>query len=73
MIVDMTERLFTREEVAELFKVDLRTIDRWRKNGKLKVIASPGRVVRITESELRRLGIVTNTSPTVLDAKQLPY
>jgi excisionase family DNA binding protein len=51
----MTEQLLTRQQVADIFGVDKRTVDRWIRAKKINPIISPGRIVRIPENEIRRL------------------
>jgi len=46
-------KLFTVREVAELLKVNIMTIYRWIKEGKIKQ-TKIGRSVRIDESELNK-------------------
>lgn len=47
-------QLYTREELAEKFKVNHRTIDRWRREGKIKG-RKVGSTVRFTAAEARKL------------------
>lgn len=51
---DNLPKTFTREEVAQIFKVDIVTIDRWIKSGKIQSIKI-GNMRRITEEEVERL------------------
>ncbi len=48
-------RLLTPGEVAELFRVDPKTVTRWAKAGKLSSIRTLGGHRRYWESEVRRL------------------
>lgn len=48
-------KLYTREEVAEILKVDVRTIDRWRREGKIKARRVGPNVVRFEEAEVKKL------------------
>lgn len=55
------DRQFTISEVAEMLKLNERTIRRWIKNGRLKATAFPGRgrsatEYRIPESAIIKLG-----------------
>jgi excisionase family DNA binding protein len=50
----MNDRLYTREEVAEIFRVNPRTVDRWIRVGELKRVDAPGNIVRIPASEVER-------------------
>lgn len=40
------EEFLTSAEVAEMFRVDIRTVARWAKTGKVTSIRTPGGVVR---------------------------
>ena len=64
----MNERLYTREETAELFKVGARTIDRWIRIGALRRANPPG-AVRIPASEIERL--MTPLEPLPFDEPPL--
>ncbi len=50
-----TEQLMTPAEVAELFRVDPKTVSRWAKAGKLSAVRTLGGHRRFRESEVRRL------------------
>jgi excisionase family DNA binding protein len=52
--MDMKESLYNRDQVAEIFHVDKRTVDRWIKNGQLRRADTPGGIVRIPRSEIER-------------------
>jgi|WetSurMetagenome_2_1015567.scaffolds.fasta_scaffold146784_2 excisionase family DNA binding protein len=54
-MLDMKDKYLTKKEAAEIFKVDPRTIDRWRRNGKIHIQRTPGGQVRIPASEIERL------------------
>jgi excisionase family DNA binding protein len=47
--------LMTAREVAELFRVDVKTVYSWVKNGKLGNVATPTGGVRIRADEVRVL------------------
>jgi excisionase family DNA binding protein len=51
----ITGALLTPAEVAELFRVDPKTVQRWAKAGKLTSIRTLGGHRRYRESEVRRL------------------
>lgn len=52
----MEKRLLTRQEAAQLFSVNARTIDRWIRIGALAKVTIPGsNAVRIPVSEIERL------------------
>lgn len=53
--MDLAERLFTTAEVARLFKVDPKTVNRWAKTGRIEAIRTPGGHRRIRESEVLAL------------------
>ena len=46
---------FTMAQVAEELQVNVKTVKRWVKAGKIKVIRLGHRTVRITEEELNRI------------------
>lgn len=52
---DESGKLLTPSEVAELFRVDPKTVTRWAKTGKLSSIRTLGGHRRYWESEVRRL------------------
>ena len=51
----MPERLYTLKEACLLLGLHPRTIQKWDKQGKIRVVRTPGGRRRIPESELRRL------------------
>lgn len=53
--VDNTEKLMTPGEVAELFRVDPKTVTRWAAAGRIGSIRTPGGHRRFRESEVRAL------------------
>lgn len=50
-----SERLMTPGEVAELFRVDPKTVTRWAAAGRINSIRTPGGHRRFRESEVQRL------------------
>jgi excisionase family DNA binding protein len=50
-----TEALLTPAEVAEIFRVDPKTVTRWAKAGKLTSLRTLGGHRRYRESEVRNL------------------
>ena len=50
-----TERLLTPHQVAELFRVDPKTVARWASSGWIGSIRTPGGHRRFRESEVRAL------------------
>ena len=48
------EELFTPQEVAQKLKIDMSTVYRWIREGRLKAVKM-GHFWRISESELNRL------------------
>ncbi|MGI8882538.1 MAG: BldC family transcriptional regulator [Jatrophihabitans sp.] len=60
------EPLLTPSEVAELFRVDPKTVTRWAKAGKLASIRTLGGHRRYRESEVRSL-LAGNTTETLDD------
>ncbi|MGC8937303.1 MAG: helix-turn-helix domain-containing protein, partial [Candidatus Methanomethylicaceae archaeon] len=49
------ERLYTLKEAKKLLGVTTRTIQRWDKKGKIKVVRTIGGRRRIPESEIKRI------------------
>ena len=49
------ERLLTPHQVAQMFRVDTRTVARWASNGWVGSIRTPGGHRRFRESEVRAL------------------
>ena len=49
------ERLLTPGEVAELFRVDPKTVTRWASAGRIGSIRTPGGHRRFRESEVREM------------------
>jgi excisionase family DNA binding protein len=53
--VETRERLLTQGEVANLFRVDPKTVTRWAAAGRIGSIRTPGGHRRFRESEVRAL------------------
>ena len=51
----IAERLLTPGEVAQMFRVDPKTVTRWASAGRIGSIRTPGGHRRFRESEVRRL------------------
>ncbi|MVT35486.1 MAG: IS607 family transposase [Euryarchaeota archaeon] len=51
----MPERLYTLKEACLLLGLHPRTIQKWDKQGKIRIVRTPGGRRRIPESEIRRL------------------
>ena len=49
------EKLYPMHEAEKILGVSLRTLQRWDKSGKIKVVRTPGGRRRVPESEIRRL------------------
>ena len=49
------ERLWTQAEVAEYLRVDLSTIWKWRRQGKLTGLKTPGGQLRFRQASVLRL------------------
>lgn len=47
--------LLTASEVAQLFRVDPKTVTRWVKAGRIAAQRTPGGHLRVRQSEARRL------------------
>lgn len=58
------DRLLSPGEVAKLFRVNVKTVTRWAKHGKITFIKTPGGHHRFRESHVRALlrGEVTPTT-----------
>jgi excisionase family DNA binding protein len=54
-LVETRERLLTPGEVANLFRVDPKTVTRWAAAGRIGSIRTPGGHRRFRESEVRAL------------------
>lgn len=52
---DGGDRLLKPKEVADLFRVDPKTVTRWAKAGKIASILTPGQHRRFRTSEVKRL------------------
>lgn len=57
------EPLLTPSEVAELFRVDPKTVTRWAQSGRLNSIRTLGGHRRYRESEIRQLLAGSQVSP----------
>lgn len=51
----VTDALLTPAEVAQIFRVDPKTVTRWAQAGKLTSMRTPGGHRRYRESEVRNL------------------
>jgi len=51
----MSLEFFTPKEIAQMFKVDTKTVYRWIKSGKLKAVILSRGTLRITKEEIDRL------------------
>lgn len=49
------ETFLTPNQIAKILKIHPTTVYRWVENGKLKPVASTGKIIRIAKSELDRL------------------
>ena len=63
------ERLLTPSEVANLFRVDPKTVTRWAKAGKLTSIRTLGGHRRYKESEVKAL-LITTTGQSNKDGEK---
>ncbi|MEU1875814.1 BldC family transcriptional regulator [Streptosporangium sp. NPDC020072] len=52
---DTTERLLTPGEVARIFGVDPKTVNRWALTGRIPSVRTPSRQRRYRESDIRTL------------------
>jgi len=53
--VNLLEKLYSIQEVADYFKVSKQTVHNWKARGKIKTTATPGGELRVTETEVRRI------------------
>lgn len=65
--MDSRDRLLKPGEVADLFRVDPKTVTRWAAEGKLNSIRTPGRHRRFPESAVRALLARSGGAPEALD------
>lgn len=49
------EKLLKTGEVADIFRVDPRTVARWANAGRLRTIRTPGNHRRFSETEVKQL------------------
>ena len=66
------DRLLTQAEVARLFRVDSKTVRRWRQRGLITMIRTPGGHPRYLESEIRLLLDVWGVTPNDRPGAELP-
>lgn len=55
MSTEEEERLYWTNDVAEMFQVSPRTVERWAKTGKIKCVKTPGGHRRFKESTIKAL------------------
>jgi excisionase family DNA binding protein len=60
--IENTGRLLTGRQVAEMFRVDPKTVTRWASSGRIGFIRTPGGHRRFRESEVREL-LAAATAP----------
>lgn len=65
--MDSRDRLLKPGEVADLFRVDPKTVTRWAAEGKLNSIRTPGRHRRFPESAVRALLARSGGAPDTTD------
>lgn len=65
--MDSRDRLLKPGEVADLFRVDPKTVTRWAAEGKLNSIRTPGRHRRFPESAVRALLARSGGAPDAVD------
>lgn len=64
MLMETPERLLTPGEVAEMFRVDPKTVTRWASAGRIGSIRTPGGHRRFRESEITQLLAELTEGPT---------
>jgi excisionase family DNA binding protein len=58
----MEQKLYTLQEVADLFRVSPRTVMNWEKRGKITFVYLPiGNMIRITGDEVDRIMATVQT------------
>jgi excisionase family DNA binding protein len=62
--METPERLLTPGEVAEMFRVDPKTVTRWAAAGRIGSIRTPGGHRRFRESEVTRLLVELTEDPS---------
>ncbi len=68
------EKLYRIKEVAELLGVHPKTVQRWAREGKIRVVYTVGGRRRIPESELKRLlGEKTNRLDEIRETRVVLY
>ena len=50
-----SNKIYTRREVADIFKVTVDTVDNWRKEGVINSIKVGRRAIRFTQDEITRV------------------
>lgn len=63
-----TDRLLTPGEVAEMFRVDPKTVTRWAAAGRIGSIRTPGGHRRFRESEVRAMLDAFNPAESAAEA-----
>ena len=66
MAIDIPENLLTPGEVAQMFRVDPKTVTRWAAAGRIGSIRTPGGHRRFRELEVNALldGLPVDASPS---------
>jgi excisionase family DNA binding protein len=63
----MNQKLYTRQEITDYFKVSIYTIDNWLKSGKLKC-HKMNNTVRISQTQLDNF-LSNNNQETIIKTK----
>ena len=64
LLMETPERLLTPGEVAEMFRVDPKTVTRWAAAGRIGSIRTPGGHRRFRESEVNQLLVALTEDPS---------
>ena len=64
LLMETPERLLTPGEVAEMFRVDPKTVTRWAAAGRIGSIRTPGGHRRFRESEVTQLLVELTEDPS---------
>ena len=54
MVQELTERLYTAGEVCQYFRVSRTALWRWRQDGKLTALKTPGGGLRFREADVEK-------------------
>ncbi len=64
-----TTDLYTTAQVGQILGVQARTVQKWVRQGRLRAVHTPSGGVRIRQSEIDRLFLEADDSPTAGDKR----